>query len=260
MPKTAQPVKPRVGRPRKLPAAPVLGRERILDAALALIDAHGPQAFNIRELAAQLGVAPAAIYWHVPSRNELISGAAARVMNGVADDIAPGPWQVRLRALLQRYRDVLQRHPKLAPLVASEMLCNAAFDAVLLDHVVQLLEDAGFDGPALVDAYNVVIAAMCGFATLELSAPPAEGVGDWEAACRVQLAQVDATRHPALARHLGALENRAFVLRWSSGTDRPMASGFEAWTDVIVRGLEARARALRQPPKQISAKARAVQK
>ncbi|MDB5849841.1 MAG: hypothetical protein JWP29_3593 [Rhodoferax sp.] len=252
MPKTAVPVKPRVGRPRKLPlargaaAAPVLGRERILDAALALIDAHGPQAFNIRELAAQLGVAPAAIYWHVPSRNALISGAAARVMNGVADDIAPGRWQDRLRALLHRYRGMLQRHPKLAPLVASEMLGNAAFDAVLLDHVVRLLEDAGFDGAALVDAYNVVIAAMCGFATLELSAAPAEDVGEWEAACRAQLARVDAVRQPALARHLGALENKAFLLRWSSGTDRPLGSGFDAWTDVIVRGLEARARALRR--------------
>lgn len=252
MPKTAAAVKPRVGRPRKLPlapdgaAAPALGRERIFDAALALIDAQGPQAFNIRDLAAQLGVAPAAIYWHVPSRNELISGAAARVMHGVADHIPPGRWQDRLRLLLQRYRAVLQRHPKLAPLVASEMLCNAAFDATLLDHVVQLLEDAGFAGPALVDAYNVVIAAMCGFATLELSAAPAEGLADWEAACRTQLAQVDPMRQPALSRHLGALENKGFVLRWSSGTEHPLASGFEAWTDVVVRGLESRARALKK--------------
>lgn len=242
----------RVGRPRKQPAtrgavaAPVLGRERILEAALALIDAHGPQAFNIRELARVLNVAPAAIYWHVPSRNELVSGAAALVLNGVADDIAPGRWQDRLRTLLQRYREVLQRHPRLAPLVASEMLCNAAFDAVLLDHVVHLLEDAGFSGAGLVDAYNVVIAAMCGFATLELSAAPDEDPESWEAACRAQLAGVDVLRQPALARHLGALENRAFVLRWSSGTDQPLASGFEAWMDVIVRGLESRARTLRK--------------
>ncbi|APW39970.1 hypothetical protein RD110_24470 [Rhodoferax koreense] len=224
----------------------MLGRERILEAALALIDTHGPQAFNIRELARVLGVAPAAIYWHVPSRNELVSGAAALVLHGVADDIAPGRWQDRLRTLLQRYREVLQRHPRLAPLVASEMLCNAAFDAVLLDHVVHLLEDAGFGGADLVDAYNVVIAAMCGFATLELSAAPDEDIEGWEAACRSQIAGVDALRQPALARHLVALEDRAFILRWSSGTDRPLASGFAAWTDVIVRGLESRARALRR--------------
>ena len=80
------------------------------------------------------------------------------------------------------------------------------------------------------------------------------------APCGCASKSYDAARQPALARHLGALENRAFVLRWSSGSERPLASGFEAWSDVIVRGLEARARALRRPAKQISAKARAVQK
>jgi TetR/AcrR family tetracycline transcriptional repressor len=221
-----------------------LGREPILAAALALIDRQGPQAFNIRELAQELGVFPSAIYWHVPNRNELISGAVALAMNGVADDLGAGRWQDRLAALLRRYREVLRRHPKLAPLVASELIYNATFDATLIDHLVQLLEDAGFAGDGLVDAYNVVFAAMCGFATMELSTAPPDDRDTWEAACRAQIARVDPLRQPALARHLGALQNRAFVLRWSSGSARPLDGGFEAWVDVIVRGVEARAAAL----------------
>lgn len=236
----------RAGRPRKQQAdagSAALGRQVILEAALALIDRQGPQSFNIRELAQELKVFPSAIYWHVPSRNELVSGAVALAMNGVADDLGTGRWQDRLAALLRRYRAVLRRHPRLAPLVASELIYNATFDATMLDHLVQLLEDAGFDGPDLVDAYNVVFAAMCGFATMELSTAPAEGGETWEAACKAQMAQVDAQRQPALARHLDALQNRAFVLRWSSGDGRPLDSGFEAWVDVIVRGVESRARA-----------------
>ena len=135
---------------------------------------------------------------------------------------------------------------RLAPLVASELIYNATFDATMLDHLVQLLEDAGFEGDGLVDAYNVVFAAMCGFATMELSTAPAEDAEAWENACRAQIARVDAVRQPALARHLAAMQNRAFVLRWSSGDGQPLDSGFEAWVDVIVRGVESRARALRR--------------
>ncbi|MDO9360122.1 MAG: TetR/AcrR family transcriptional regulator [Polaromonas sp.] len=247
------PPRRKAGRPRREVAGqapntggPALDRARILEAALVLIDRHGPQAFNIRELAQMLRVFPSAIYWYVPSRNDLVSGAVALAMNGVADDLGAGRWQDRLRALLHRYRDVLRRHPKLAPLVASELIYNAAFDATLLDHLVQLLEDAGFAGPDLIDAYNVVFAAMCGFATMELSTAPPDDGEAWEAACRTQIAGIDSARQPALARHADAMQNRAFVLRWSSGSSRPLDSGFEAWVDVIVRGVESRARALRR--------------
>lgn len=241
------------GRPRKplpgtSPSAGLqpLDRDRILEAALSLIDRHGLQAFNIRALADSLKVFPAAIYWHVPSRNGLVSGAVALAMHGIVDGLdatRSDPWQDRLRALLRRYREVIRSHPRLAPLVASELIGNAEFDAALLDHVLQLLEDAGFAGDALRDAYNVVFAAMCGFATMELSSVPQDEAQAWEASCRAQIAGVDAQRHPALSRHVRALENRAFVLRWSSGEAQPLESGFEVWVDVIVRGLEARAAA-----------------
>ena len=233
------------GRPRQQDGGAALGRERILQAALALIDRDGLPAFNIRALAATLGVYPAAIYWHVPNRDALVSGAIALALDDVAAGVPAGPWQARLRAVLQRYRDALRRHPQLAPVVASELAYNAAFDAPLLQHVVAALEDARFEGDGLVDAFNVVIAAMCGFATLELSTAPAGATGAWEAACRAQIDAVDALRHPALGRHLDALRNRAFLLRWSDGKERPMDSGFEAWIDVMLRGLEARSRALR---------------
>ncbi len=238
------------GRPRKQAAAlagqPALGPERILQAALALIDARGLAAFNIRELASTLGVFPAAVYWHVPNRDALLSGVIALALRDVAAESPAGSWQARLRALLQAFRAALRRHPQLAPLVANELAYNAAFDAPLLDQVVAALEDARFEGDALVDAFNVVIAAMCGFATLELSTAPAGPSGEWEAACRAQIDAVDRERLPHLGRHLGDLRNRAFLLRWSGGEAQPLDSGFEAWIDVLLRGLESRSRALRR--------------
>ncbi|MEJ8823434.1 helix-turn-helix domain-containing protein [Variovorax humicola] len=247
--KAPPPPRARPGRPRKQDAAnggtPALGRERILQAALALIDRKGLAAFNIRELATELGVFPAAIYWHVPSRDALVSGAIALALSDVATGLPDGTWQVRLQAVLQRFREALRQHPHLAPAVASELAYNAAFDAPLLQHVVAALEDARFEGEALVDAFNVVIAAMCGFATLELSSAPPDDTADWEAACRARLDAVDHAQHPHLWRNLDALRNRAFLLRWSSGKTQPLDSGFAAWVDVVLRGLESRSRALR---------------
>lgn len=226
------------GRPRKAPGA--LDRERILHAALAQIDAQGLVAFNIRDLAVALGVAPAAVYWHVPSRGALVSGAIGIALGDVALELPDGPWQQRLASLMRRFRDALRRHPQLAPAVASELAHNGSFDAGLVEQVLAALVEAGFDGSALVDAYNVVIAALCGFATLELSTAPVEAEPDWAGAVRQQLKEVDSARHPMLAAHAGALRNRAFLVRWSSGRQVPLTSGFEAWIEVILAGLEAR--------------------
>ena len=240
----------RPGRPRKQRDAAagdaVLGRERILRAALALIDEKGLAAFTLRGLAAALGVFPAALYWHVPNRDALVSGAIALALDDVAVGLPGGPWQQRLRVVMQRFREALRRHPRLAPAVANELAYNASFNAAMLDHVVSALEDACFDGDALVDAFNVVIAALCGFATLELSTAPAGPPDVWEAACRTQIDALDARQHPHLHRHRDALRNRAFLLRWSSGAELALDSGFDAWVDVIVRGLASRSRALRK--------------
>ena len=241
---------PRRGRPprRQGDAGPAtLGPLSIFEAALALIDAEGLAAFNIRALASQLGVAPAAIYWHVPSRDALVSGAIALMLGGMDGGLSPSfTWQQTIAALMRGFRDALRRHPRLAPAVASELAYNAAFDAALLDHVVAALKAAGFEGDALVDAFNVVIAAMCSFATLELSSAPTEASQAWQEACQARIDGIDRQQQPHLHGEREALRNRAFLVRWSDGIEAPLESGFDAWVDVIVRGLESRSRALRR--------------
>ena len=47
--------------------APV-DRERVVNTARALIEGGGVDAVSMRKLAAEMGVAPTAVYWHVGSR------------------------------------------------------------------------------------------------------------------------------------------------------------------------------------------------
>ena len=231
-------------------SADALSRERILAAALALIDRDGVAAFGLRGLAQQLGVYTTAIYWHVPTRDALIAGAVELALRGVGSRLPGGSWQQRLRALLRRFRAALRRHPALAPVIGSELLSNGALDLPMLEHIVAALEEAGFDGAALVDAFNVVVAAMCGFATMELARAPNPAGHAWADAHRARVRALPTGGYPALARHLPRLRGNAFILRWQGGAGRPLNRAFDAWVEVVIDGLALRAAAqqMRTPP------------
>src|ERR1700683_1664026 len=57
-----------------------LTRERIVAVALDLIGHEGLAACNMRRLASDLGVAPMSIYYHVPSKSDLLEAVADRAL------------------------------------------------------------------------------------------------------------------------------------------------------------------------------------
>ena len=67
-----------------------LNRERILTAAFEILDEYGLGDLTMRRLARHLGVAPGALYWHFPSKQELLGGISDRILgeDGAADDAA----------------------------------------------------------------------------------------------------------------------------------------------------------------------------
>lgn len=62
--------------------APV-SAERIVDTALEIVDRDGPDGLTMRGLAAKLGVAVTAIYWHVGDKDALLAAIADRVATEV---------------------------------------------------------------------------------------------------------------------------------------------------------------------------------
>jgi TetR/AcrR family tetracycline transcriptional repressor len=215
-----------------------LTREAVLAAALAQIDERGVEAFSVRDLARTLGVYPTALYWHVPGRNALIAGAVAQALGELAPPDPGKPWQDELRALFTRYREAVRRHPRIAPVLGAQLVSNDSMNPLLVDHILALLEAAGFAGAQLANAYNVVIAAMVGFVTLELAPRPSDDPDGWAEAHARKLHATDPAAAPTLARHLPALADKAFIVRWSSGREQPLEAGFAAWCEVIVGGLE----------------------
>ena len=101
-----------VTRPRRSEA---LSRNRIVEAAVALLDAAGPDGLTFRVLTERLATGPGAIYWHVANKGELLAAATDAV---VAAALAGGPTgsspQDRIRALALGLFDAIDEHPWVA--------------------------------------------------------------------------------------------------------------------------------------------------
>lgn len=231
----------RAGRaaPKKAAAADkALTRERIVAVAIGQIDQNGLTAFSLREVARQLDVYPTAVYWHVPNRDALLAAVVEATMAGVAPEIGKLSWQDWFRELFRRYRRSVQQHPNVAQLVGAQLVSNASLSPLLIDRILAVLLQAGYDEARLADMYNVVVASMVGFATLEFAPLPTDDLEVWTNQLQEKVHDIRALEYPTLARHLPALANRAFIVRWQSGSEVPLDSSFETFVEVTIAGME----------------------
>ena len=92
--------------------ADALSKERIVGAAMEILDAHGESALTFRALAARLATGSGAIYWHVASKNDLLAATTndviARVMTDVVSSAEP---REAIRAIALGLFDAIDAHP-----------------------------------------------------------------------------------------------------------------------------------------------------
>ncbi|MGW1716049.1 TetR/AcrR family transcriptional regulator [Streptomyces sp. NPDC002156] len=90
-----------------------LSRERIVEAAIELLDAEGEAGLTFRALARRLSTGPGAIYWHVTGRDELLGAATdAVVTDTMAAVVTAGATpQEAVRALALGVFDAIDAHP-----------------------------------------------------------------------------------------------------------------------------------------------------
>jgi TetR/AcrR family tetracycline transcriptional repressor len=113
--------------PRKKDVEP-LARERIVAAAMKIIDAEGLDALSMRRLGAELGVNPMAAYYHVPNKAALYDLVLEAVMAGV-DTTAIDPaasLEDQLKQAARAYRAAILAHPRAIPVLATRSLRTAS--------------------------------------------------------------------------------------------------------------------------------------
>jgi AcrR family transcriptional regulator len=152
----------RSGRPRR--GDPPLSRERILAAALAIVDSAGVESLTMRRLAAALAVDPMALYRHVPGKSALIDGLVALVFGGTRVAEAPaGDWRAGVLAFAEAYAALAARHPRLVRHLVADR--EAGADAALLasEPLYAALLGAGLAPADVIAAADLVVDYTHGF-------------------------------------------------------------------------------------------------
>jgi TetR/AcrR family transcriptional regulator, tetracycline repressor protein len=216
------------GRPRA--GEEPLTREKILAAALRIVDEEGLGALSMRRLAADLGVNPMSIYHHLPGKDAVVSGLVEVVFSGMRVRSPNGSsWQERVRSYAHAYRGTVRSHPNLALQIVSDAAAVSEIVLLSCEPLYEALEEAGLSPAAIVRAADTLVDFVHGFALGEAANPSGEFDIGSELLARIE-SQPEG-RIPTLRRVFGALGEE--------GARYDFDAGFEAGLDILVGGIEA---------------------
>ncbi|WP_147918265.1 TetR/AcrR family transcriptional regulator C-terminal domain-containing protein [Ruania zhangjianzhongii] len=94
-----------------------LDRNRIVTAAIQLLDEEGIAELSTRRLAARLGVRSPTLYWHVRDKAELLDLVAEELCADSFDIDAGLPWRNQLEQGLHQFRSLVLAHRDVAALL-----------------------------------------------------------------------------------------------------------------------------------------------
>src|SRR6266513_913725 len=123
---------------------PALDQNQIVRAALELLDEVGFDGLTMRSLAKKLGVQAASLYWHVRSKQDLLSLLAEEICAPMREPDRTLSWQKQLEAMANEYRRVLLVHRDAARVLASSGGPSGPKRLRLTEIGLRTLLDAGF--------------------------------------------------------------------------------------------------------------------
>jgi TetR/AcrR family tetracycline transcriptional repressor len=214
--------------PPKTETRSPLSRDVVADRALALADAEGIEAVTIRRLATDLGVTPMALYWHFRTKEDLLAGAADRVLDALEVPERVGDWTVDIRTALVALVTAMRPHPQVAQLVADRIMIHPT-GLDLTELALATLRAGGFDSE---EASYLAMQALRAAITM-VTGDPVDDSGrspqDREAQLRTKrawIASLPPEKYPALVEHADAMTHCADVDRF-----------FDLGVDLFVAGV-----------------------
>jgi AcrR family transcriptional regulator len=208
-----------------------LSKQRIVEAAIAILDADGEAALTFRALASRLATGSGALYWHVADKNDLLAAAAADVIAQVMNRLVgvAGPRE-GIRAIALGAFDAIDAHPW----VGAQLLREPGQTAVLLiyEGIGGRLDALGVPASAQFNAWSALVHYILGVAGQNAANarlfPGEIDRAAFLASIAARWAQLDPIDYPFLRRvsaHLPGHDDR---------------EQFLAGIDLILAGIEAR--------------------
>ncbi|MFF7052767.1 TetR/AcrR family transcriptional regulator C-terminal domain-containing protein [Streptomyces griseorubiginosus] len=211
---------------RRKAAAPPrvpLTAERIVDAALAVVDAEGSAAVTMRRVAGDLGVVASSLYAHVQNREELLLLVLERVMKEVGVPEVTGQWDKDLKAHYTKMQRVLSAHGDIA-LYNFAAFPPTAIGVAITERLLSVLLNVGVSAKTASWALHRL--------TLYTTADVYEGwrlahkdLDDWLEPVRDYFTSLPADRFPSIADNVDVM------------LDADSDGRFELGLDMLISGL-----------------------
>ncbi len=143
-----------IGRMQSSGGGNTLSESEIVEAALRVVRQDGVEKLSMRRLSRELGVSPMAPYYYVADKRELLDLVATAALTGVRKPPPEsGPWQQRLRDLIDQIDEKLRKHPGLGDVLIEQML-GKQLD--LIAALMEILFEAGFNERNVLAAYATI--------------------------------------------------------------------------------------------------------
>ncbi|MET9489558.1 TetR family transcriptional regulator [Nocardia sp. NPDC006630] len=140
-----------------------LSRERIVEAAIAILDTDGESALTFRALSARLATGAGAIYWHVANKSELLTATTddviARVMTDAVGDTEP---REAIRTIALGVFDTIDAHPWVGTQLSSEPWQSAVLQ--IFEGIGGQLQALGVPERAQFDSASALVNYILGLA------------------------------------------------------------------------------------------------
>ncbi|MFC9997017.1 TetR/AcrR family transcriptional regulator [Nocardia sp. NPDC127526] len=137
----------RTGKPVR--GRPALDRDRIVAAAVTLLDEESASGLTMRKLADRLGAPPMTLYGYVATKDDVLEYAVDAVFaETLEDDDTGGDWRDALTSIGTRTFEALLRHHWAAPLIGGTPPLGPAAVAQF-GTILRVLTAAGFHGERL---------------------------------------------------------------------------------------------------------------
>lgn len=195
--------------------------DRIVAAALELVDAQGPDALSMRTLAQHLNSGTATLYRHFANRSALIAHVVDRVFGEVHLDpaeLAGQSWQRSCEAVVHSMYAALNRHPNVTRLLLEQTPVGPNAMAIRETCLAMLL-DSGFAPELAARIYATLSRYVLGFAIQFTGNPDAQAAQDAAA-----FHNVDPSHFPA-------------TLAVADALPVPLDVEFSFGLDLLIKGL-----------------------
>ncbi len=140
-----------------------LTRDRIIETAIVYADEHGVEDMSMRKLGAQLGVEAMSLYNHVDNKDDIYDGMIDRVFGEITIADESLGWKEQARVMGRSAMTVFGAHPWVVFLLMTRG--NFGPGALrFMDHVLQILHDAGFNDEDAHHAWQMLASHTMGYA------------------------------------------------------------------------------------------------